>query len=76
MDARRLFAAYPVPMVLTVGTVGAAAWTLVQFAGPAPATATIQAAALTTVLFAFAAGFWVGPLSERYGDDRDEDRGW
>jgi hypothetical protein len=75
MDARHLFAEYPVPVVLTAATVLAAVWTLVQFAGPAPVTATIQAAALTTVLFVFAAGFWAGPLSERY-DGGEEDRGW
>ena len=66
MDARRIGADYPVQVVLG-GAFVAALLVTVGYALTGESTATaIRLAALTTVLFGFAAAFAAGPLAERY----------
>jgi hypothetical protein len=66
MDARRFLLEHPLPVLLTVAAVGAIAWTILQFVTATATTPVIRAAALSTVLVVFAAGFWVRPAAEWY----------
>ena len=67
MDARRTVADYPVQVVLGTAFLAALLVTVGYVAGGGGSTAlALRLAALTTVLFGFAAAFAAGPLAERY----------
>lgn len=67
MNVRRTVAAYPVQVAFAAAFAVALLATVGYVAGGGDSTTTaLRLAALTTVLFCFAAGFAAGPLAERY----------
>lgn len=68
MNLREFVGTYPLPVVLTLGAVAALGWTVLEATTPGSTATTLRAAALTTVLVIFAAGFWAEPAGEWYAD--------
>ena len=66
MGIREAFVAHPVAVVLSAAFALALLATVVVAATTTGVVLTLRLAALTVVLFLFAAGFWAGPVGERY----------
>ncbi|QLG62329.1 hypothetical protein [Halorarum salinum] len=66
MTIRAVVADNPLPTTFSLAFVLALLATAVHASTADSFATTLRLAALTAVLFLFAAGFWVGPVGERY----------
>lgn len=66
MTIRAVVADHPLPTTFSLAFLLALVVTAVHGLTADSPTNTIRLAAFTAVLFLFAAGFWVGPVGERY----------
>lgn len=66
MSIRGVIADYPMPVAFSLAFVVVLIATVASAATTDNVVTTLRLGALTAVLFLFAAGFWIGPVGERY----------